>query len=203
MHIRMEKKTAVLTGAFVLCFILFCLFSIMTIVSLSQMRSTYDTRAEILKTMTSEFNTLTEEDEQASSVIQADLTSATASGQDVAVLQTEYNKISSTTPEGLAKMRDNMSKLSVYSAETDKLRPWCITRFVPSSWSFVSTFSFVGDTLPVLWVCTSTKTDIKNQPLAYTTGVYDRKTNSFSGIQTHITDLGLSYVDDESMSVVF
>lgn len=104
------------------------------------------------------------------------LVSAKTAGEAVSSLQNEYVTIpTSTDSTNIQAHADKLSKYFDESAQVGR-QPWYKNK--GATWSFQSSYDFVGTTSNVLWLCHSESGEL----LAYATAVYDAKGDVFKNV---------------------
>lgn len=113
------------------------------------------------------------------------LNSAADAGKAVAKSQTEYKTVFGDLESSV--FTDILSDINKYISDTDDCMPWfSVSKDTADyEWVFNTTYDFSGSSVPVLWTCYS-----DDVLMAYTLGVYDADSGSFSNIEPHITSEG-------------
>ena len=135
----------------------------------------------------------------------AKLNSAVAKGNEVAKMQNAYYEIyenfytNSYEVDEKAyseAIESNAAQLEPCFAEDDTSGSavWYLSETTDAIWSFRTTFSFTGDTVPSLWTCYNTSGEM----LAFTTADYDAISDTFNNVNCYITLTGKSYEGNDS-----
>lgn len=99
------------------------------------------------------------------------------------------------TSELESEMKQKMSEVEPYLQDKGNRVDWYYydtsNPNVNPVWSFCTTYSFSGNTVPVLWVCYNQAKD--NELLAYAQGTYHADDNMFYDLEYHVTAIGDSY----------
>lgn len=193
----MNKKRlpieAILIIVTVLIVIGFGLWGYFTDQSLKQ---TYRTNQSQIDELTKQLNSISTE-EPKTEVVTAQLNSASDAGNTL----TEYQnwKLSTVnadfTPEFESEMKQKSDEIDPYLQDKNNRVAWyyydSTNPNVNPVWSFCTTYSFSGNTVPVLWVCYNQAKD--NELLAYAQGTYHADDNMFYDLEYHVTAIGDSY----------
>lgn len=119
-------------------------------------------------------------------------------GSLVASKQNEYKDINSNQKDYEDKITSISEEIGKTFKEDTKNQTGRTPWFKPNddtvsySWSFLSNYSFDGQSLPVIWVCRDGKSI-----LAYATATYDGEKNLFDNFQKKYTGLGSAYFKPE------
>lgn len=105
------------------------------------------------------------------------LNTAAQAGTEVAAYQSKFSNITEETRDGLETMSSSMRNL-FGTSDSDATAPW-YNGDEEYSWTFETTYSFAGNSVPVVWLCRNKDRDV----VAYTTGIYDVKENVFKDIE--------------------
>lgn len=99
------------------------------------------------------------------------------------------------TPEFESEMKQKSDEIDPYLQDKNNRVAWyyydSTNPNVNPVWSFCTTYSFSGNTVPVLWVCYNQAKD--NELLAYAQGTYHADDNMFYDLEYHVTAIGDSY----------
>lgn len=133
------------------------------------------------------------------------LNSAVTKGNEVAKLQNKYYEIYKNQCLNVYEVdekayseaiKSNAASLEPCFAEADTSGSavWYLSETSDVIWSFRTTFSFTGDTVPSLWTCYNTSGEL----LAFTTADYDVESDTFNNVKCYITSIGQSYSGNDS-----
>ena len=123
--------------------------------------------------------------------------SAMNAGNAVAKAQSNYANLNPETQS--SALADNAATMDAYLSDKSFEKPW----YGPVSsstgsyvWTFLSTYSFAGDSVSAVWLCTpSSGSDVV---LAYATAAYDADSNTFKDISVVQTAYGKSQISQDS-----
>lgn len=159
-------------------------------------KQTYQGNQSQIDELTNQLNSVSTE-EPKTEVVTAQLNSASDAGNAL----TEYQnwKLSTVdsdfTPEYEAEKKKKSDEIDPYLQDKNNRVAWYYydtnNPNVSPVWSFCTTYSFSGNTVPVLWVCYNQAKD--NELLAYAQGTYHADDNMFYDLEYHITAIGDSY----------
>lgn len=193
----MDKKRfpieAILIIVTVLIVIGFGLWAYFTDQSLKQ---TYQTNQSQIDELTKQLNSISTE-EPKTEVVTAQLNSASDAGNALSDYQNWNLSVLSAdfTSELESEMKQKMSEVEPYLQDKGNRVDWYYydtnNPNVNPVWSFCTTYSFSGNTVPVLWVCYNQAKD--NELLAYAQGTYHVDDNMFYDLEYHVTAIGDSY----------
>ena len=134
----------------------------------------------------------TENTEEGSEV----LDKASDAGTKIADIQNWYFTNTYETPAD--EVKERATEAGTYIAEKQDTSVWYYWYYCDTNnpdvnpvWSFCTTYSFSGNTVPVLWVCYNQAKD--NELLAYAQGTYHADDNMFYDLEYHVTAIGDSY----------
>lgn len=134
----------------------------------------------------------TENTEEGSEV----LDKASDAGTKIADIQNWYFTNTYETPAD--EVKERATEAGNYIAEKQDTSVWYYWYYYDTNnpnvnpvWSFCTTYSFSGNTVPVLWVCYNQAKD--NELLAYAQGTYHADDNMFYDLEYHVTAIGDSY----------
>lgn len=134
----------------------------------------------------------TENTEEGSEV----LDKASDAGTKIADIQNWYFTNTYETPAD--EVKERATEAGNYIAEKQDTSVWYYWYYCDTNnpdvnpvWSFCTTYSFSGNTVPVLWVCYNQAKD--NELLAYAQGTYHADDNMFYDLEYHVTAIGDSY----------
>lgn len=134
----------------------------------------------------------TENTEEGSEV----LDKASDAGTKIADIQNWYFTNTYETPAD--EVKERATEAGTYIAEKQDTSVWYYWYYcdinnpdVNPVWSFCTTYSFSGNTVPVLWVCYNQAKD--HELLAYAQGTYHADDNMFYDLEYHVTAIGDSY----------
>lgn len=120
--------------------------------------------------------------------IEAVANSATNAGRAVADLQNRYRRLDvKTQVDEIHQTAEELGKYMDKDSENERV-VW-FSRYDTQkelTWKFMSTYSFTGDTMKVVWECVDSDGTI----YAYATGVYNVKTTKFSEVKHALTSIG-------------
>lgn len=133
------------------------------------------------------------------------LNSAVTVGNEVAKLQNSYYDIYYDNYVNVAEVNDeeyanalkvNSEKLAKYFSEDDLsgCGIWYLNENSDATWSFKTTFSFIGKEVPSLWTCYNTSGEM----LAFVTAIYSVEDENFKDVNCYITLVGHSYDGNDS-----
>ena len=122
-------------------------------------------------------------------VVKTAISSAADAGNAMAKYQTAYSELDAVKQEA-AFMR-NVEDIGALLDEKsqNKRVPWYGDDDTDFTWRFCSTYTFSGDSVPVVWLCENNET---KEVYAYATGTYNASTGLFSNV-----DYGLTYAGNE------
>lgn len=157
-----------------------------TYVSIGGINMTLDQNELALGKMQAELLSIDEDKGDSLEDIKIRLNSAQASGKIVADAQTAYFRMDPIYQE--EELKANAELIGKYMADKTKQVPWMTSGETPYKWVFNTTYSFSGDTVPVLWTCYST--DGNETLLGYAVGMYRVSDDMFYDVSYRLTTYG-------------
>lgn len=201
----MKNKIFSLTGLVVLITIVLILSSAVIIMfgqnKVGENNVTYASNSKELQKLNAEYNVLLNEDSETVEAVRPKLNSAADAGTKVAEYQNKYSTLNAADNE--EEYRENATNIGVYLDDKSKQVPWYTLNkdIADYEWKFNSTYSFSGDSVPVLWTCyqkLSNGEDAEYGVLfAYTTGTYNVADNMFHNIKYNVTSVGQEYLNKQ------
>lgn len=191
---KFEFKTIIFVAGIGLCVFLSAFLLFERSMQLENMQKRYDDNNKNIQELQSQITNLTDTNTDTVQQIQTKLSSAATAGSKVASLQNSYSDYSATSPSGMQSIKDTANAIQSYLDDNSITArvPWYnVNGKVSCKWAFESTYSFSGDTIPVLWECRDNKT---NDLLAYTIGTYVVSSGKFKDVAYHMTQLGTTYI---------
>lgn len=193
----MNKKRIPIETILIIVTILIVIgFGLWAYVSDQSLKQTYQENQSQIDELTNQLNSISTE-EPKTEVVTAQLNSASDAGNAL----TEYQnwKLSTVnadfTPEFESEMKQKSDEIDPYLQDKNNRVAWYYydtnNPDVNPIWSFCTTYSFSGNTVPVLWVCYNQAKD--NELLAYAQGTYHADDNMFYDLEYHVTAIGDSY----------
>lgn len=138
-----------------------------------------------------ELDTMKAQQSQSVEDARTDLSTAATAGNAVAELQNKYAHLSDADANSLT---DNALALDSHfgSQDKDARTPWYSGK--DYAWTFETTYSFRGDSVPVIWSCHNTAGEL----VAYTMATYSKDTKLFTNVSTYFTAVSAGSVEDET-----
>lgn len=133
------------------------------------------------------------------------LNSAVTLGNEVAKLQNSYYDIYADNYINVSEV-DEEAYGSALKLNSEKLAKcfdkedvsgcaiWYLNENTDATWSFRTTFSFLGKEVPTLWTCYNTSGEM----LAFVTATYNAENDNFTDVNCNITSVGHSYDGNDS-----
>lgn len=210
---KQQKKKKKEIELFQIITILVIVFSIVGIVYLAlsyqshseKYNAQYNENEIILAQLKNQYESGTQITADTEETASLKLNSAVAKGNEVAKMQNAYYEIyenfylNSYEVDEKAyseAIKSNSTRLETCFSEDDTSGSalWYLSENTDAIWSFRTTFSFTGDTVPSLWTCYNTSGEM----LAFTTADYNVTNDVFDNVNCYVTSAGQSYSGNDS-----